>query len=899
MSCTVQFPAHRVSRIDSDRIIRFLSVVVLALGVLALTGWVLNVPALTTFFPPFSQPMSVASAIVFVCLAASLWTRKHRICWLVVQAVALIVGVVVTLGRAGILPLEHAIVQAGDPAWNFVTVGLPVRMSATTSMSIGVLGAIGISVAAFPSRRGAASRRVLFSLLAFLILLTLVGFLYGITVLRSYGLGKEISIGSTVCLCMLFLAEIFRQPQEATLFPLFDPSPVGKVVRRILLLVFVIPVAVGGLVAVGERGGSLDPMHALLLTVTATILPLSVLVIHQGGVILGGESRMRENWKRHRDLIEHMFDGVLVFEEGTLPGQFLLTEINDAAAALLEVGRADVVGKELSETFKYNDEPRIAHALKEVKRTGQSMKLERLRYLGCGSPKWFNGALYLLSSGQLVFVIENITMQTQAEERIRDLGRFPDENPNPVVRVALDGSIDYSNAAGRALLGSWAGERGDRLPSESMQTLLQAWDSAEKTAVEVKEGTRTFELTIVPILSRGYINLYGRDISEEKSLAEKFMQAQKMEAIGRLAGGVAHDFNNILTIIGGYSDLVQAELIEGSRAREHVDEIAKATRRAAGLTAQLLAFSRKQVMVPKVLSLDNLVRAMESIIVRIVGEDIDVGVFLGAAGDIKADQGQVEQVLMNLVTNARDAMPDGGRLTIETSVHALTDEYCLAHPGVTSGNYARLDVSDTGHGMSPGVQSHLFEPFFTTKKHGEGTGLGLSTVYGIVKQSNGHITCYSEVGKGTIFSVYFPSTSEARDQLEVQSPKISTRGGGQTILLVEDEEMVRRYMQTLLENMGYGVIAASDGREALSAMETRASEVDLLITDVVLPQMSGKDLAQKLLSFLPELKVLYASGYTENVITHHGILDRGINFIQKPFSSQQLLAKICEILDKQ
>ena len=439
---------------------------------------------------------------------------------------------------------------------------------------------------------------------------------------------------------------------------------------------------------------------------------------------------------------------------------------------------------------------------------------------------------------------------------------------------------------------------GDKLPSWNAQVLREAWAAGEKTSIEAKEGKRAFELTVVPILVRGYINLYGRDITEEKSLAEKFMQAQKMEAVGRLAGGIAHDFNNILTIIGGYTDLVQAQLIEGSPVREHVDEIAKAAKRAAGLTAQLLAFSRKQVMVPKVISLDDLVRAVENILARIVGEDIELRAFLRAAGDIKADPGQVEQVLMNLATNARDAMPNGGRLTIETSIHTLNDEYCLGHPGVKPGSYARVDISDTGHGMSPEVHSHLFEPFFTTKKQGEGTGLGLSTVYGIVKQSNGHITCYSEVGKGTTFSVYFPCTTEVRDLAAIPDRVTSMMGRGETILLVEDEEMVRRFMQTLLENNGYGVIAASDGREALSSMEAHGSEVDLLITDVVLPQMSGKELAQKLSPFFPEMKVLYSSGYTENVITHHGMLDQGINFIQKPFSSQQLLAKICEILSK-
>ena len=405
---------------------------------------------------------------------------------------------------------------------------------------------------------------------------------------------------------------------------------------------------------------------------------------------------------------------------------------------------------------------------------------------------------------------------------------------------------------------------------------------------------------IVPVPGRGYINLYGRDITEEKSLATKFLQAQKMEAVGRLAGGIAHDFNNLLTVIKGYSELADEELPHNSPARAHIDEIARAAAQAANLTAKVLAFSRKQVLIPRVINPNALLWASGNIISRLVGEDIELRTRLAPeVGNIKADPGQIEQVIMNLAVNARDAMPGGGRLTIETSNRTIDSECALGHPGVRSGEYVQITVSDTGHGMGKEVPSHLFEPFFTTKEPGKGTGLGLSTVYGIVKQSAGHITCYSEPGKGTTFTIYFPRTVETKDATTAPVAGIAMFRGSETILLAEDQDLVRRYTQTVLENNGYTVIAASGGSEALAAIKLQKCGVDLLVTDVVMPQMSGIELARKLLAACPTLKVLFLSGYAENAVAQQGELDPGINFLQKPFSSIELLKKTREILDGQ
>jgi len=505
--------------------------------------------------------------------------------------------------------------------------------------------------------------------------------------------------------------------------------------------------------------------------------------------------------------------------------------------------------------------------------------------------------------GKVVGVVcsgRDITERKQTQQRIQDLARFPDENPNPVMRVTLEGSILYANESARALAPSWAAVPSAQMPPDSAEDLRQAWASGEKRVVEVHEGKNTIQMTIMPLASRGYIDIYGKDVTEERSLAEKFLQAQKMEAVGRLAGGIAHDFNNLLTVIGGYCDLLREELTAGSRAKAQVDEIARAAKQAATLTRQLLAFSRKQFLVPQVVNANDLLKALENILARLLGEDIVLKTFHHPeAGNITADPGQIEQVLMNLVLNARDAMPEGGKLTIETSNRILDESYAKEYPGLKPGEYVCIAVSDTGHGMDQEVLSHIFEPFFTTKAQGKGTGLGLSTAYGIVKQSGGYIACYSEAGKGTTVMIYLPRTTEpsARVGIGDAAPAAEVRGT-ETILLVEDEETVRHFIKTVLENNGYAVIAASGGEEAQAAIESCKCDVSLVVTDVVMPRMNGKELAEKLRQRCPGVKALFISGYTGNAIEHHGLLEPGINFLQKPFTSQDFLEKIREILNK-
>jgi two-component system cell cycle sensor histidine kinase/response regulator CckA len=398
----------------------------------------------------------------------------------------------------------------------------------------------------------------------------------------------------------------------------------------------------------------------------------------------------------------------------------------------------------------------------------------------------------------------------------------------------------------------------------------------------------------------------SRDITERKqaeeeraALQEQLRQSQKMEAVGKLAGGIAHDFNNLLTVITGYSDLILRGLDPNDPIKGDIEEIKMSAEKAASLTQQLLAFSRKQVLQPKVLDLNAHVSSMDKMLRRMIGEDIELVTLLAKdLGRIKADPGQIEQVILNLAINAKYAMPNGGKLTIETANMILDENYSHSRIGVTPGHYVMLSVSDNGVGMTPEIKDRIFEPFFTTKEKGKGTGLGLSTVYGIIQQSGGNIWVYSEPGVGTTFKIYLPMIEEGTESLRPTSVLTKSIQGFETILLVEDEEMVRKLARTVLQKNGYTVLEASNGEEALRMVqEQNGDPIHLVVTDVVMPGMSGRQLAERLVSLWPEMKVLYMSGYTDDAIVHHGVLTAGIAYIQKPFSPDALVFKVREVLD--
>jgi len=420
---------------------------------------------------------------------------------------------------------------------------------------------------------------------------------------------------------------------------------------------------------------------------------------------------------------------------------------------------------------------------------------------------------------------------------------------------------------------------------------------------------KTGTTTVVRVSGRSVSNgrkegivfeIFAEDVTERRVLEQQLRQSQKMEAVGRLAGGIAHDFNNLLMVISGYSEFLLEKLGGEPHLRGPAQEIANASERASSLTRQLLAFSRKQMLAPRIVNLNDIATENLKMLTRMIGEDIDL-VMIPAQNlwSVRADAGQIEQVIMNLAVNARDAMPSGGKLTIETSNVTLDEEYARLHAPLRAGDYVMVSINDTGAGMDPDTQSHIFEPFFTTKGP-KGTGLGLSTVYGIVKQSGGYIWVFSEVGRGTTFKIYLPrvaSTGETAVQIVPAIQFQRVEPGSETILLVEDEANLRYLARQYLEKQGYKVIEAADGAVAMQIAVAHDGIIHLLLTDVIMPGMNGRELAQRISEIRPNVKVLYMSGYTENVIGHGGMLEPGVRLLQKPFNLRDLKSKVREVLD--
>jgi two-component system, cell cycle sensor histidine kinase and response regulator CckA len=532
---------------------------------------------------------------------------------------------------------------------------------------------------------------------------------------------------------------------------------------------------------------------------------------------------------------------------------------------------------------------------------------------------WTNRVL-LDGAGQVAFIIgtgTDLTGRRLAEEELRRtnhmLRAVIDTSPLAIVTMDFSGSVRSWNRAAERMFG-WSEEEVVGKPFPIVPEDDEAFFRANLARLERGETISGIErqrrrkdgslidvsLWNAPQLDAGGNVIGGisviADMTDRRRLEEQFRQAQKMEAVGRLAGGVAHDFNNLLTVIGGYAQMLLDTMQPEDLMRGSVAEIVRATASAAALTNQLLAFSRRQIVTPRVMDLNALVAGLDKMLSRLIGEDVELTMMLAPQlPNVKVDSGQFEQVLMNLVVNARDAMPQGGTITIETEAAGFNER---SPEGVGPGRYVVLSVADTGRGMTEETRRQIFEPFFTTKGRGKGTGLGLSTVYGIVKQSGGEITVTSAPGEGSAFRIYLPAVNRAAAAGANASPALERKRGTETVLLAEDEAGLRQLVREVLEGNGYTVLQAADSGEALEWCERHTGPIHLFLTDVVMPGMSGQDLAALAAGLRPRLKVLYMSGHTDHAVLDHGVLDAGIAFLRKPFTPEVLLTTIREVLER-
>ena len=632
---------------------------------------------------------------------------------------------------------------------------------------------------------------------------------------------------------------------------------------------------------------------------------------------------LEESERRYREIFENAKDAIYVHD---LNGRYTL--VNPAAEELSGYSRDEILQLSVFDMASPEHVELICNSLKQklTDHAPTTYEIEAIRKDGTRVPVEVSSRL-IYRDGRPIGVqgsVRDISERRRAEEVVRaSEQRFRDlvENANDIIFTCdMLGKITSLNRAGERVTGYTAEEAlkmniaqavspDDIAKVRHMLSRKRAADVATVYDLELitKSGGRAaVEISSRAILKDGQaVGVQGiaRDITDRQRMENdlrtsqaQLQQSQRLEAVGQLAGGVAHDFNNLLTAIIGYSDFALRKMRANNPIRRDIEEIKKAANRAATLTRQLLAFSRKQILKPEVLDLNLVVGDMHKMLERLIGEDIDLVTTLGSDTDpVKADRGQLEQIIMNLVVNARDAMPFGGSVTIETANVLFDKAYTSEHVPVKPGKYAMLAVSDTGLGMDANTQLHIFEPFFTTKELGKGTGLGLSTVYGIVKQSGGFIWVYSELNVGTTFKIYLPSLTELHFDQELTSIDTAETETG-TVLLVEDDPLVRNVALRALESAGYTVLESGNGHGALAMAHSCDDEIDLLITDVVMPLMGGRELAQELSALHPKTSILFMSGYTDDAVVRHGIMDKDIEYLQKPFTPESLVRRVGEVL---
>jgi PAS domain S-box-containing protein len=622
-----------------------------------------------------------------------------------------------------------------------------------------------------------------------------------------------------------------------------------------------------------------------------------------------------------REVLDGVMSGVVLFEldDPSDDASLRLVYANPAASNLTQRPELKgLVGQRANVAFPSANPERL-HTYAEVCRTGVGRDIGRVID---GRTTAYRVHALPANAGSVAVIFDPIDTGERGEGV--PLSQFMSEVLEHVptmvfMKEATELRFEYFNKAGEELLGVaraallgkndhdfFPKEQADFFVAKDRKVLERGTvEDIPEEPIETPQGRRWLHTRKIPILDAlgepRHLLGVSVDITEQKlardALQEQLRQAQKMEAVGRLAGGVAHDFNNLLSVIMGYTSLSIERTRSDDPLRVQLVEVMAAAERARDLTRQLLAFSRQQVLEPRVVNLNEVIGQVERMLERLIGEDVEfLAVKSPDLGSVRVDPSQIEQVLMNLVVNARDAMPKGGKLTIETANVFLDETYAADHPTVSAGEHVMLAVSDTGHGMDRSTQERIFEPFFTTKEVGRGTGLGLSTVFGVVRQSGGHIWVYSEPGQGAVFKVYFPCVP-AESGGESLRPRPLPRSGTETILVVEDEEQVRGVVLAMLARGGYRVLEAATPEQALAFARESGQTIDLLLTDVVMPRMSGPEVVKVIRQIRPKLKAICMSGYTDETVFRHGILESGVAFLQKPITPDSLRRKIRSVLD--
>ncbi len=817
---------------------------VIAAGMLVLFGWAIDHEPLQRLFA-YGVTIKANTAFGLVLAGGAVLLRRDDVAHgdatnHVARALAVVVALlgIATLAQytfAVDLGIDQLLVRAERDASRTAT---PGRMAAITAAAFALLG-IGLATLDVKVGRRRPAHYLILATIA-LGLTAVLGYVYGAIPTAGLGQGIQIALPTAAGFILLGSAALALRPRVGWMRQLLSIHAGGMLARRMLPFAVVVPLALGALRALGSWTSSLSAA-----TLSATFAVLTMLAF---GVVIMRTSAALDDADRKREASE--------------------------------VARLDLSVREERARAQAAAEAAARDSAETARRAAEQLLREKAEALGLLD--------VVLAGAPVAFALfDRSARLVRVNAALASLG---DDAPERCVgRTAADVVPQLAGAI----------EEGVRRVLATRETILDV--ALTLDVASHRQRSRHFLASYYPVaLGDGELVGVGAclvETTEQLLLEAQLLQSQKMEAVGRLAGGIAHDFNNLLTVIGTYSDLLLKNTPAADHRHADLAEIRDAAARAAQLTRQLLAFSRNQVIEPRVLNANDVVHSTEKMLRRLIGEDVVLDAKLDPElANVLVDPGQLEQVLMNLVVNARDAMPEGGRITLETANVELSEDYAQHHVGVEPGPYVMLAVSDTGTGISPDVMAHLFEPFFTTKAPGQGTGLGLSTVYGIVKQSGGDIWVYSEVRHGTTFKVYLPrytASAEAESTASVAHPA----GGHETVLLVEDEDRLRQLAARVLRDGGYTVLEARDGTGAAKMARAHDGPIHLVLSDVVMPGANGRVVVELLTTIRPNARTLFMSGYTDDDVMRRGILARRTAFLQKPFTADLLLAKVREVLD--